>query len=158
MFPLVPSRVGDDEAVRGLAAAWCLLVAAGCAGGPQPWGGAAGAGGGDAKGRKYLISKPRLYDEMYRVVGRDYQIARDVKSAGYLVTEWQQRIHRGTPMDRVRVLAEVMGPAGAAAHEARIRCERQVQNPQSQFWVDSGFDHEEEDRLYAELHRALTQS
>lgn len=106
---------------------------------------------------RYLVPRQTIFRELLSVVQfRGYQIEKSIPQKAFLLTEWRYPIRAGqTLRERLRVEAEVLGEV-QPPHRVAIRCRREVQSPESNVWVDDRWAIEEEDELYAALHRALS--
>jgi hypothetical protein len=106
---------------------------------------------------RYLVPRQIIFKELINAVQfRGYQIEKNIPQKAYLLSEWRHPVRVGQiRRERVRVEAEVLGE-GQPPHRVMIRCRRELQSPESSVWVDAGWSIEEEDELYAALHRALS--
>ena len=97
-----------------------------------------------------------IYKELNLVVqARGFQIERDIPQKAYMVTDWRQPIRIGqTQPERLKVEAEVVGEL-QPPFRVQIRCKREVQSLETKLWTDAGWAIDEEDALYAALHRVL---
>jgi len=136
-----------------------FAAAAGCAGGggvgsADPVRNAADANAGRTV--KYLIPRMTIYRELNLVVqARGYGIEKDIPQKAYLVSDWRYPIRIGeTQPERLKVEGEVVGDL-QPPFRVQIRCRREIQNPETKLWTSAGWAIDEEDALYAELHRAL---
>lgn len=106
---------------------------------------------------RYLVPRQTIFKELYNAVQfRGYQIGKSIPQKTYLLTEWRYPVRPGQARrERLRVEAEVLGEVHPP-YRVMIRCRREIQSPDSNVWVDAGWAIEEEDELYAAVHRALS--
>jgi hypothetical protein len=135
-----------------------VLVAAGCSDGSSPEAKRRRLARDAAAGRtaKYHFEKVAIFKEVHKIISRRFTVEKEIRADGYVSTKWIQRSPAGqTEPDRIRAIAEVLGPELGPCR-VRILVEHQVRDPDSGQWVAAGFAMEEEDLLYAELHRAMS--
>jgi hypothetical protein len=152
--------VGGIDTIGRVRIGWVFILAflaAGCSGGSPAEVKRREQARDAAAGRtsKYDFEKVAIFKQVHAVLSRRFTIEKEIRAEGYISTAWIQRSPPGqTEPDRIRAIAEVLGPELGPCR-VRILVEHQVRDPDSGQWTAAGFAMEEEDALYAELHRAM---